>query len=55
MSKKIASGSDVIVIDLKVGAGAFMKTIREATSLAKTMVKIGEYYNKKVICTFFLP
>ncbi|MBR2138035.1 MAG: thymidine phosphorylase [Bacilli bacterium] len=51
MSKKIASGSDVIIIDLKVGKGAFMKTIKSATSLAKTMVKIGEYYNKKVICT----
>lgn len=51
MSKKIASGSDVIVIDLKVGAGAFMKTIKDATALAKTMIEIGKYYNKKVICT----
>jgi pyrimidine-nucleoside phosphorylase len=51
MSKKIASGSDVIIIDLKVGKGAFMKNIKDATKLAKTMVKIGEYYNKKVICT----
>ena len=51
MSKKIASGSDVIIIDLKVGQGAFMKNIKDATSLAKTMVKIGKYYNKKVICT----
>ena len=51
MSKKIASGSDIIIIDLKVGKGAFMKNIKDATKLAKTMVKIGEYYNKKVICT----
>ena len=51
MSKKIASGSDVIIIDLKVGKGAFMKNIKDATRLAKTMVKIGKYYNKKVICT----
>ena len=51
MSKKIASGSDIIIIDLKVGKGAFMKNIKDATKLAKTMVKIGKYYNKKVICT----
>lgn len=51
MSKKIASGSDIIVIDLKVGKGAFMKNIKDATSLAKTMIEIGKYYNKKVICT----
>ena len=51
MSKKIASGSDVIIIDLKVGKGAFMKNVKDATRLAKTMVKIGAHYNKKVICT----
>lgn len=51
MSKKISSGSDTIVIDLKVGKGAFMKNIKDATKLAKTMVHIGKYYNKKVICT----
>ena len=50
MSKKIASGSHIIVIDLKVGSGAFMKNIKDATRLAKTMVKIGEYYDKEVIC-----
>ncbi len=51
MSKKIASGSDIIIIDLKVGKGAFMKNIKDATKLAKTMVKIGQLYNKTVICT----
>lgn len=51
MSKKIASGSNIIVIDLKVGKGAFMKNVKEATKLAQTMVKIGKYYDKKVICT----
>ena len=51
MSKKIASGSDIIIIDLKVGSGAFMKNIKDAVKLAKTMIKIGKFYNKKVICT----
>lgn len=51
MSKKIASGSDIIIIDLKVGKGAFMKNIKDATKLARTMVEIGKYYNKVVICT----
>ncbi|WP_026894081.1 pyrimidine-nucleoside phosphorylase [Clostridiisalibacter paucivorans] len=49
MSKKLASGSDAIVLDVKVGNGAFMKTIEQASQLAKVMVEIGTRMNKKVI------
>ena len=50
MSKKIASSSDVIVIDMKVGKGAFMKDIKSATKLSKLMIRIANCYNKKLIC-----
>lgn len=50
MSKKIASGADVIMIDVKVGSGALMKDLRSARKLAKLMVKIGKTYGKPTIC-----
>ncbi|MBP3461236.1 MAG: thymidine phosphorylase [Bacilli bacterium] len=50
MSKKIASGANYIVIDVKVGNGALMKNIEDAKTLANLMIKIGNAYNRKVVC-----
>ena len=50
MSKKIASGASKILIDIKVGASALIKTKKDAIKLANIMKKIGNIYQKEVIC-----
>lgn len=48
MSKKLASGADAIVLDVKVGKGALMKNVESARKLGKTMKEIGEAFGKKM-------
>ena len=49
MSKKLACGADAIVLDLKVGHGAFMKTVEDAEELANLMIDIGAKMDREVI------
>jgi pyrimidine-nucleoside phosphorylase len=50
ISKKIAGGADAIVLDVKVGSGAFMKTEAEARQLAHELTAVGEALGRRVVC-----
>lgn len=50
LSKKIASGANIIILDVKYGTGAFMHTVEEAKKLSETMVEIGKRLNKHITC-----
>ncbi len=50
ISKKVAGGADAIVLDVKVGSGAFMKTEAEARMLAHELQRVGELLGRKVVC-----
>jgi pyrimidine-nucleoside phosphorylase len=50
MSKKIAGGAEAIVIDAKVGDGAFMKSLEDARALAEAMLDLGERSGREVVC-----
>jgi pyrimidine-nucleoside phosphorylase len=50
MSKKLAAGAQAIVLDVKVGDGAFMKTLDDARRLAEAMLALGEQAGREVVC-----
>src|SRR5213080_366911 len=50
MSKKIAGGADAIVLDVKVGDGAFMRSLEDARTLAEAMLELGRHARREVVC-----
>jgi pyrimidine-nucleoside phosphorylase len=50
MSKKLAAGAQAIVLDVKVGNGAFMRTLEDARRLAEAMIQLGEQAGREVVC-----
>ncbi len=50
MSKKLAGGADAMLLDVKVGDGAFMKTIDDARTLAEAMIELGDRADRRVVC-----
>jgi pyrimidine-nucleoside phosphorylase len=50
MSKKIAGGAEAIVLDVKVGDGAFVKSVDDARALAEAMIEIGRRFDREVVC-----
>jgi pyrimidine-nucleoside phosphorylase len=50
MSKKLAGGADAIVLDVKVGDGAFMKTLEDAQALGEAMIELGRRAGREVVC-----
>src|SRR5262249_54756055 len=50
MSKKIAAGAQAIVLDVKVGDGAFMKSLEDARALAEVMRSLGKQAGREVVC-----